>query len=88
MNEINNYYVVGIYDNDNEIPDKIYKVTASLEEALYVYISYIDNPRCCIGYYHDNKLYSLGMYHNKTADGPGVFKSSVTKESIANFETN
>ena len=85
--EIKEYYVVARYDDPNEVPTNIYKVTSSKEEALEYYIihgCYLEN-KCGVGVYCKNKLTSIIVLDYKQFDGPGIFKPEtavITKEMI------
>ena len=86
MFEVKEYYVVGLYTNEDEPPYKIYKVTTNLEDAIMVYGNYILNSNCYVGTYRNNKLIELGKYHSNSADGPGIFNGVVTMDAIDHYE--
>lgn len=89
--EIKEYYVVARYNDPNEVPTKIYKVTSSKEEALEYYIihgCYLEN-KCGIGVYSKNKLTSIIVLDYKQFDGPGIFKSQtevITQEMLEDYK--
>ena len=89
--DISEYYVVGVYNTIDEVPDRKYKITRTLEEALPIYINHYMNERCAVGHYYNNKLIELIQLKNTPADGPGIFKKStkeITEEDIKNYSVD
>lgn len=91
MDQIKEYYVVGIYESNEEVPRTVYKITTSIEEAVLTYCSYITNPKCYVGTYHDNRLIKCGQFRSINADGPGLFtppNCKVTKDMLYDYMIN
>ena len=88
MNEIKEYYVVGLYASPDEPPYKIYKVTTNLEEAIRIYGIHILNSKCFVGHYVNNKLTDISHFRSSSVDGPGIFSTAVTREKIDDYQTD
>lgn len=89
MDEVKEYFVTGLYDNYDELPIKIYKVTIDYAMAVNEYLNHWNDPKCYVGCYKNNKLVSLEQYRGFSVDGPGIFRkdvSVVTREMIEDFE--
>ena len=85
MTEVKEYYVVGLYTNEDEPPHKIYKVTTDVDVAINTYEVHFENSNCYIGTYVNNKLVELGKLYSRRANGPGIFNGAVTTEAIEHY---
>lgn len=89
MQNCDEYYVVGIYRAKNGTPVKVYKVTATMIEAVYHYFNHWDDPCCYVGFYYKNELSELYKFTGNDAEGPGIFNTSVvTLDDIKNYQNN
>lgn len=85
------YYVVGVYITTDEVPDKIYKITTNMTEAINCYLNYWTNSKCGIGCYYKNKLINiLQLRSNPVDNGPGIFRKQyqyITLEDLENYQS-